>query len=216
MDNGACIRIRNNSQQVGDVTEVEQLDELTSQLSDNETDEPGPQDIYFKVMGNNSNETAEMYGLGVCASDVWGVVLSCSARRRDKFQWKSTAGQLSVELAQYKVKELQRQGSSLNDSNGTNAPSTSPKSLVVAIESQPLRVGLQVYLKSISISEIVAKGECLARKLGVLATLQYFIGVTWRNCCMALFFVTVVVKMMHELIANIQSLDQEDDLYEFL
>nr|GEZ50937.1 hypothetical protein [Tanacetum cinerariifolium] len=96
----------------------EQLDELTSQLSDNEMDEPGTQDIYFEVIGNNSNETAEMYGLGVCASDVRGVVLNCSARRRDKFQWKSTAGQLSVELAQYKVKELQRQGSSVNDSNG--------------------------------------------------------------------------------------------------
>nr|GFA94448.1 RNA-directed DNA polymerase, eukaryota [Tanacetum cinerariifolium] len=65
----------------------EQLDELASQLSDNETDEPGTQDIYLK----------------------------------DKFQWKSTAGKLSVELAQYKVKELQRQGSSVNDSNGTNA-----------------------------------------------------------------------------------------------
>nr|GEV53719.1 hypothetical protein [Tanacetum cinerariifolium] len=157
MDNGGRIRIRNNSQQVGDVTEVGS--NLSNNAQDNETDEPGPQDIYFKVMGNNSNETAKMYGLGVCASDVWGVVLSCSARRRDKFQWKSTAGQLSVELAQYKVKELQRQGSILNDSNCTNAPSTSPKSLVVAIESQPLRVGLQVYLKSISISEIVAKGR---------------------------------------------------------
>nr|GEX45973.1 hypothetical protein [Tanacetum cinerariifolium] len=114
------------------------MDELTSQLSDNETDGLGPQDIYFKVMGNNSNATAEMYALAVCASDVWGVVLSCSTRRRDKFQWKSTVEQLSAELAQYKVKELQSQGSSVNDSDGTNAPCTSPQSLVVATESQPL------------------------------------------------------------------------------
>nr|GEW55312.1 hypothetical protein [Tanacetum cinerariifolium] len=119
---------------------LERMDELTSQLSDNETDGLGPQDIYFKVMGNNSNATAEMYALAVCASDVWGVVLSCSTRRRDKFQWKSTVEQLSAELAQYKVKELQSQGSSVNDSDGTNAPCTSPQSLVVATESQPLLV----------------------------------------------------------------------------
>ncbi|GKG27902.1 hypothetical protein Tco_0406229, partial [Tanacetum coccineum] len=85
-------------------------------------------------MGNNSNGTAEMYGLGVFASDVWGVVLSCSTRHRDKFQWKSTVEQLSAELA--KAKELQRQGSSVNDSNGTNAPSTKPR---CTTGSQPLR-----------------------------------------------------------------------------
>ncbi|GJZ96520.1 eukaryotic translation initiation factor 5B [Tanacetum coccineum] len=137
---------------------IEQMDELTSQLSEHELDEPGPQDIYSKVMGNDKNGTAEMYGLGVRASDVWGVVPSRSARRRDKLQWKSTAEQLSIELAEYKAREAQRQGSSDNNSDGTNVPQTSPQGLIVANEPQPLRVGLQVYLKSISNSKIVAKG----------------------------------------------------------
>ncbi|GJU64176.1 hypothetical protein Tco_1246011 [Tanacetum coccineum] len=113
---------------------IEQMDELTSQLSEHELDEPEPQDISSKVMGNDKNGTVEMYGLDVCASDVWGVVLSRSARRRDKLQ------------------------SSDNDSYGINVPRTSPHGLIVANEPQPLRVGLKVYLKSISNSEIVAKG----------------------------------------------------------
>ena len=116
------------------------MEELTSQLSEHELDEPGPQDVYSKVMGNNKNGTAEMYGLGVRASDVWGVVPSRSARRRDKLQWKSTAERLSAELAQYKAREAQRQGSSDNDSYGTNVPRTSPQGLIVANEPQPLRV----------------------------------------------------------------------------
>ncbi|GJY14355.1 hypothetical protein Tco_0384777 [Tanacetum coccineum] len=46
------------------------MDELTSQLSEHELDEPEPQDISSKVMGNDKNGTVEMYGLDVCASDV--------------------------------------------------------------------------------------------------------------------------------------------------
>ncbi|GJY24580.1 hypothetical protein Tco_0398238 [Tanacetum coccineum] len=84
---------------------IEQMDELTSQLSEHELDEPGPQDIHSKVMGNDKNGTVEMYGLGVRASDVWGVVPSRSARRKDKLQWKSTAEQLSIELDEYKGRE---------------------------------------------------------------------------------------------------------------
>nr|GEZ11160.1 hypothetical protein [Tanacetum cinerariifolium] len=94
-----------------------------------ELDEPRTQDIYSKVMGNNKNGTAEMYGLGVRACDVWGVVQSSSARRRDKIWWKSNVGRLSIELAKYKAKG-----------------------------STEARVGLQVYLTSISNSKIVAKG----------------------------------------------------------
>nr|GEZ17154.1 hypothetical protein [Tanacetum cinerariifolium] len=52
----------------------EQMEELTFQLLEHELDESGPQDIYSKVMGNDKNGIAEMYGLGVRASDVWGVV----------------------------------------------------------------------------------------------------------------------------------------------
>nr|GEU73383.1 hypothetical protein [Tanacetum cinerariifolium] len=106
--------------------------------TEHELDEPGPQDIYSKVMGNDKNGTAEMYGLGVRSSDVWGMVPSCSARRRDKLQWKSTAERLSIELAEYKTREAQRQRSSDNNSDGTNVPQISPQGLIVSNEPQPL------------------------------------------------------------------------------
>nr|GEW53499.1 transposase, Ptta/En/Spm [Tanacetum cinerariifolium] len=64
----------------------------------------------------------KMYGLGVRAFDVWGVVPSHSARHRDKLQWKSTSEQLSIDLAEYKEREAQRQGPSDNNYDGTNVP----------------------------------------------------------------------------------------------
>jgi hypothetical protein len=39
------------------------MEKLTTQLSEDERDELGPQDIYAKVTGNDKNGTAEMYGL---------------------------------------------------------------------------------------------------------------------------------------------------------
>ncbi|PWA51873.1 hypothetical protein CTI12_AA458820 [Artemisia annua] len=135
----ACFSKDGITENEEDANAIEQMEELTSQLSEHELDEPGPQDIYSKVMGNNKNGTAEMYGLGVRASDVWGVVPSRYARHRDKLQWKSTAKRLSAELAQYKAREAQRLGSSDNDSSGTNVPRTSPQGLIVANEPQPLR-----------------------------------------------------------------------------
>lgn len=73
-----------------------------------------------------------MYGLGVRASDVWGVVPIRSTRRRDKLQWKSTAERLSVELSQYKARKHKKQGLSDNDSYGTKTPYTLAKGLIVA------------------------------------------------------------------------------------
>ncbi|PWA60130.1 transposase, Ptta/En/Spm [Artemisia annua] len=143
----ACFSKDGNTQNEEAAEAIEQMEELTSQLSEHELDEPGPQDIYSKVMGNDKNGTAEMYGLGVRASDVWGVVPSRSARHRDKLQWKSTAERLSAELAQYKARDAQRQGSSDNDSHGPNVPHPSPQGLI-ANEPRPLRGFLALDVKS--------------------------------------------------------------------
>ena len=97
------------------------MDELSSQLLEGATDEPGPQDVYSKVMGKDNNGLADLYGLGVRASDVWGVVPSRAARSRDKLMYKSRCEQLSCELAQLKARDSQRQGSSENGSSGANA-----------------------------------------------------------------------------------------------
>ncbi|GJT82754.1 hypothetical protein Tco_1057096 [Tanacetum coccineum] len=61
----ACFSKDGITQNVEAANTVEQIDELTSQHSKHELDEPGPQDIYSKVMGNDKNGTVEMYGPGV-------------------------------------------------------------------------------------------------------------------------------------------------------
>ncbi|PWA81027.1 transposase, Ptta/En/Spm [Artemisia annua] len=109
---------------------IDQMEALSSQLPEGATDEPGPQDVYSKVMGKENNGLADLYGLGVHASDVWGVVPSRAAGSRDKLMYKSRCEQLSCELAQLKARDSQRQGLSENASSGTN----------VVNEPQPLQV----------------------------------------------------------------------------
>ncbi|GJZ03292.1 transposase, Ptta/En/Spm [Tanacetum coccineum] len=120
----------------------DQMEELSSQLPEGASDEQGPQDVYSKVMGKDNNGLADLYGLGVRASDVWGVVPSRTACRRDMLMYKSRCDQLSCELAQLKARDSHKQGSSENASFGTNV------------------VRAKVYIKSIfNSTEIVAKGR---------------------------------------------------------
>ncbi|GJV43953.1 putative transposase, Tnp1/En/Spm-like protein [Tanacetum coccineum] len=129
---------------------IDQMEELSSQLPEGATDEPGLQDVYSKVMGKDNNGPADLYELGVHALDVWGMVPSRVACHRDKLMYKSRCDQLSSELVELKARDSQRQGSSENASFSTN----------VVNEPQPLRVGAEVYIKSIfNASEIVAKGR---------------------------------------------------------
>ncbi|PWA43765.1 hypothetical protein CTI12_AA531900 [Artemisia annua] len=127
---------------------IDEMGELSSQLPEGATDEPAPQDVYSKVMGKDNNGPADLYGLGVRASDVWGVVPSRSARNRDKLMYKSRCDQLSSELAQLKARDSQRQGSSENGSSGANAVN----------EPQPLRV--------------YDEGEVLETNIGFMAKLE--------------------------------------------
>ncbi|GKB15364.1 transposase, Ptta/En/Spm [Tanacetum coccineum] len=116
---------------------IDKMEELSSQLPEGATDEPGPQDVYSKVMGKDNNGPADLYGLGVRASDVWGVVPSHAARRRDKLMYKSRCDQLSCELAELKARDSQRR-SSENASVDTN----------VVNEPQPLRFIIAVIMES--------------------------------------------------------------------
>ncbi|GKE14552.1 transposase, Tnp1/En/Spm-like protein, partial [Tanacetum coccineum] len=119
----ACFSTDGIAKNVEAANAIDQMEELSSQLPEGASDEPGPQDVYSKVMGKDNKGPADLYGLGVRASDVWGVL---------------------------KARDSQRQGSSENASFGTN----------VVNEPQPLRVGAEVYIKSIfNSTEIVAKGR---------------------------------------------------------
>lgn len=72
------------------------MQELSSTLPDGEIDKPGPEDVYSRVMGNHKYGAAEMYGLGVRASDVFGVIPSRSACRKENFQLKTKNAELSA------------------------------------------------------------------------------------------------------------------------
>ena len=52
-------------------------------LPEGSIDNPGPDDIFSTVMGKDRNGDAGMFGLGVRASDVWGVTTSRSACHRE-------------------------------------------------------------------------------------------------------------------------------------
>ncbi|GJS98726.1 hypothetical protein Tco_0819896 [Tanacetum coccineum] len=156
-DNRVRTRGRDSSQQAKDVTEVgsnqpnnaqdvitqnveaanaiEQMEELTSQFSEHELDEPGPQDTYFKVMGNDKNEIAEMYGL-----------VSIDER-------------LSIELAEYKAREAQKKVRVIMILMVQMFHIHHHRASLLPMNLVLLRVGLQVYLQSISKCEIVAKGS---------------------------------------------------------
>ena len=47
------------------------MQQLSSNLPEGSIDKPGPDDVFSKVMGNDRNGDAVMYGLGVRAADVW-------------------------------------------------------------------------------------------------------------------------------------------------
>ncbi|XP_071708333.1 uncharacterized protein [Rutidosis leptorrhynchoides] len=80
----------------------EQMKELTEKLGDGATDAPGPDDVYVKIMGQHKYGSAEMYGLGVRAKDLWGVP-GQSAIRKENAQLKSEKVELADENVGAKV-----------------------------------------------------------------------------------------------------------------
>jgi len=78
-----------------------------------------------------------MYGLGVRASDVWGVIPSRSACRRENNELKSRCEELTSTVEQLQAQVSEMKG--LRDSSSV-PPLTSPYSPVVTNEPPHLRV----------------------------------------------------------------------------
>ena len=95
------------------------MQQLSSNLPDGSIDKPGPDDVFSKVMGKDRNGDAVMYGLGVRASDVWGVTSSRSTCRRENIQLKSKCEELTSTVAR-----LQAQVSEIK--GRTDGPSVPP------------------------------------------------------------------------------------------
>ncbi|XP_071695342.1 uncharacterized protein [Rutidosis leptorrhynchoides] len=83
------------------VRQLEQMKELAKELLEGSLDEPGPDDIYAQVRGTAKHGQAEMYGLGVRVSDVWGEVRSRAAICQENVK-------LRAELQEYKEREKQK------------------------------------------------------------------------------------------------------------
>ncbi|KAF5789333.1 putative transposase, Tnp1/En/Spm [Helianthus annuus] len=136
---------------------IAQMQQLSSNLPEGSIDKPGPDDVFSKVMGNNRNGDAVMYGLGVRAADVWGVIPSRSACHRENIQLKSQCEELTSTVVQLRAQVSEMEGSRGGSSVQPLASQHFPN---VTNGHQRLRVGDEVFLKSIlNSTEIVARGR---------------------------------------------------------
>ncbi|XP_071700587.1 uncharacterized protein [Rutidosis leptorrhynchoides] len=130
------------------VKQLEQMKELSKELPKGSLDEPGPDDIYAKVRGTAKHGQAEMYGLGVRVSDVWGEVRSRAAICQENVK-------LKAELQEYKEREKQK--NVMTDYSVVNPHASTNNGIIT---NTPLQVGKEVHLKSINNPTlIVAKGR---------------------------------------------------------
>lgn len=106
-------------------------------LPNGSIDNPGPDDIFSTVMGKDRNGDAGMYGLGVRASDVWGVTPSRSAIHIENNELKSRCGELTSENEKLRAQLSEKNGST---DSSIVPPLTSQHSPVVTTEPPRLRV----------------------------------------------------------------------------
>ncbi|KAJ0957358.1 hypothetical protein HanPSC8_Chr01g0026361 [Helianthus annuus] len=67
--------------------------------------------FFSKVMGSDRNGDVVMYGLGVRAADVWGVIPSRSACHRENIQLKSQCEELTSTVVQLRAQVSEMEGS---------------------------------------------------------------------------------------------------------
>ncbi|PWA51002.1 hypothetical protein CTI12_AA468350 [Artemisia annua] len=79
---------------------IDEMKRRSDNLPEGSIDNPGPDDIFSTIMGKDRNGDAGMFGLGVRASDVWGVTTSRSACHRENNELKSRCGELTSENEQ--------------------------------------------------------------------------------------------------------------------
>ncbi|PWA87607.1 transposase, Ptta/En/Spm [Artemisia annua] len=116
---------------------IDEMKRLSDNLPEGSIDKPGPDDIFSIVMGKDRNGDACMFGLGVRASDVWGVIPSRSACHRENNELKSRCGELASENEQLRAQLSEKNGST---DSFIVPPLTSQHSPVVTNEPPCLRL----------------------------------------------------------------------------
>ncbi|XP_071727848.1 uncharacterized protein [Rutidosis leptorrhynchoides] len=128
---------------------VKKMKKLTEKLGDGATDAPGPDDVFATIMGTAKNGTAEMYGLSVHANHLWGAAPSRLAVNKENAQLMSKNAKLEDENARLKAL--------VEKNNGPGVPNDGSRVHDNGSGVQRLRVGKEVYMKSINF-ENVARG----------------------------------------------------------
>ncbi|XP_071704697.1 uncharacterized protein [Rutidosis leptorrhynchoides] len=155
-------------------TAIANMDELAKTLPEGSTDQPGPYNVFSKVMGNNKYGAADMYGLGVRASDLWGKLPSCNVVCMENIQLKSENNELTEENL-----HLKEQLASKNDS--VVEDTTTPQGLTVVNVAPRLKVRDEkigddwcaVYLQ-----HVLTKGVDVVRPFDLIKKVEDAIGVT--------------------------------------
>ncbi|XP_071713068.1 uncharacterized protein [Rutidosis leptorrhynchoides] len=131
---------------------ITNMDELAKTLPEGSTDKPGLDDVFSQVMGKNKYGAADMYGLGVRASDLWGKLPSRNVVCMENIQLKSENKELTEENVYLKEQLARKDGSVVEDS-------TTPQGLTVVNVAPLLKVGDEVFLHNIlNPSEKVGRG----------------------------------------------------------
>ncbi|PWA73778.1 transposase, Ptta/En/Spm [Artemisia annua] len=132
----ACFSKDGNTKNDDTANAIDEMKRLSDNLPNGHSDKPGPDDIFSTVMGKDRNGDAGMFGLGVRASDVWGVIPSRSACHRENNELKSRCGELTSENEQLRAQLSEKNGST---NSSIVPPLTSQHSPVVTNEPPRLR-----------------------------------------------------------------------------
>ncbi|XP_071739604.1 uncharacterized protein [Rutidosis leptorrhynchoides] len=151
-------------------TVLKQMKELTDKLVDGETDTPGPDNVFSQVMGRNNSGSAQTYGLGVRAKDLWGVVPGRSAIRKENAQLKSDKAELDNESSRLKAQLARKNNGSGVENEGSGHQDNG--SVV-----KRLKVRDEAYVKSITNNK-VARGKLVSMD-PTTVVLQTELGAGW-------------------------------------
>ncbi|XP_071688554.1 uncharacterized protein [Rutidosis leptorrhynchoides] len=182
---------------------IEQMKELTEKLGDGATDAPGPDDVYAKIMGQHKYGSAETYGLGVHAKDLWGAP-GRSAIHKENAQMKAEKAELVDENVRIKAQLAEKQnGSGVQNidsvvhSSGVQRlkvtrgwlRSLDPRMVVLGIE-----IGPDWYEVEVQVS--INKDEALFRPHDHLVYIHDVIGPNWG--CDTIAWPTALIEMVRD------------------
>ncbi|XP_071704517.1 uncharacterized protein [Rutidosis leptorrhynchoides] len=149
---------------------TKQMKELKDKHVDGQTDTPGPDDVFSQVIGPNNSGSAQTYGLGIRAKDLWGVVPGRPAVRKENAQLKSDKAELENENSRIKAQLAWKNNGSGVENEGSGHQDNG--SVV-----KHLKVRDEVYVKSITNNK-VARGKLVSMD-PTTVVLQTELGAGW-------------------------------------